>query len=628
MTKPRLSAAGAKSNNYEAALHRRAAAHLEAIMNTDPPESAHEAEELYLEHVASLDKGHQEAVETLCREHPRLEAHLRLVHADFVRAEDWIRVESAEGRSENRSELSPGTRIGDFRLVEPLGRGGQGEVWRAEQVTLAREVALKVLPPIPMHEPDSGEHADLRRAHRGGARSLAEARILASLDHPGIVKIHQIESTPEHLFICLELLDGPTFDSLVKTHGPMSASEAASVGVSLCRALAEIHSNGLLHLDVKPSNAMRTTNGRVVLLDFGLSSRTTEPESSDFADRYLVGPSPGGTPLFMSPEQAGEDGEISACSDLYSLGVLLYWLVSGTYPVEAKSEVALRFAITQGEVTPLVDRCSTVPDEFVSIVERAMQLQPKARFASAGEMEQALRKFLHGGGDPAETRDAASSFLSRALGGALLFGTLFVSSWWFYGWTRRAPEVVARFYKESGDGPIELTEQVQLRLEDRVYLELVIEEPLYVYVFNQDSEGRVRQLVPHEDTRDQAAPFLPGTHRLPQSDDALGTWEVTEAADDEHLLVIASRERSAWGEKLVECFPCPEQIQDTGTRPMGVRDLSQGQLEELAKAMQRGLGKEHANVVLSKAPDEWLKTIAEEHVSGGEYVRHIVVPQP
>ena len=313
-------------------------------MNTDSPKDANEAEELYLDRVARLEAGQEEALEALCQEQPHLDAALRELHTDFIRAEGLIRGEGAESRDSSPTQLEPGTRVGDFRLIEPLGRGGQGEVWRAEQVSLAREVALKVLPPITSSDVESDETIDPRRT-RGGARSLAEARILASLDHPCIVRIHQIESTPAHLFICLELLDGLTFDRWVKERGRLSASEAASVGSSLCSALAEIHANGLLHLDVKPSNAMRASNGRVVLLDFGLSSRTEESDASS----KLKGPSPGGTPLFMSPEQASDSDQIDARSDLYSLGVLLYWLVSGNYPIEASSPAALRFAITQGK---------------------------------------------------------------------------------------------------------------------------------------------------------------------------------------------------------------------------------------------------------------------------------------
>ncbi|MCE9593102.1 MAG: serine/threonine protein kinase [Planctomycetes bacterium] len=263
-------------------------------------------------------------------------------------------------------------KVEGFEIREEIGRGSYARVWSALDRKLGREVALKVV----------DDERPLSLASR--ERFLAEARVLASLDHANIVRVHSVGDFEGRLYICLERVLGKTLADIVRESGPLSAGEAAQIGVDLCRALAALHQKGLVHRDLKPSNVMRATGGRVVLLDFG------------FARSASDGPgSPGGTPRFMAPEQFDVAREAGPKADLYALGVMLYWLVSDRYPHEAGDFESLRAAVLAGRTVPLADRVPAIPTAYVKLVERA--LAPEAsRFASAGEMERALRAFLAG----------------------------------------------------------------------------------------------------------------------------------------------------------------------------------------------------------------------------------------
>ncbi len=270
-----------------------------------------------------------------------------------------------------------------YELREELGRGSYARVWLALDRTLGREVALKLIDddrPLSLHSRE---------------RFLAEARVLAALDHPNIVRVHSVGESDGRLFICLERVVGKTLSEVVAQNGPSSPREAAQIGIDLCRALAELHQKGLVHRDLKPSNVMRATGGRIVLLDFGFAR--------SHADRTASG----GTPRFMAPEQFDARGEVGPRSDLYALGVMLYWLVTNRYPHEAESFESLREAVLAGAHVPLTDRLPTVPAKFAAIVERALA-PANTRFESAGAFERALRDFLASSNDAVAPRENES----------------------------------------------------------------------------------------------------------------------------------------------------------------------------------------------------------------------------
>jgi predicted ATPase len=264
-----------------------------------------------------------------------------------------------------------GTTWGPLFLVEKIGEGSYGEVYRAHNPALQVDVALKLWYP--------------RWTFEGGADAfLNEARTLARISHPNVLRVLGVARHDDRVGMWTELLRGETLEELIVSRGHHGAAEAALVGAELCRALAAVHGAGIVHRDLKTRNVMRVEGGRIVLMDFG---------SVTGADASAEGPFVVGTPLAMAPEQLRGEA-VGPAADLYALGALLYRLVSGHYPVEASSMDELIERHGRRERTPLRDRCPDLAAEFVAIVERALAPDPSERFPSAGAFEQALLGFV------------------------------------------------------------------------------------------------------------------------------------------------------------------------------------------------------------------------------------------
>jgi TolB-like protein/tetratricopeptide (TPR) repeat protein len=278
--------------------------------------------------------------------------------------------ETGASHSRDQAERPPTLPIpawGRLQLRERLGEGSFGEVYRAFDPQLEREVAVKLL------------HVGKPKAM---SRVLAEARALARVRHPNVVVVHDAEAHDGRVGLCMEFIRGQTLASLLKAHGKLGATEATSIGQALCRALAAVHNQGLLHRDIKAHNVMREEGGRVVLMDFGTGQR-----------RELAGQGQvrlAGTPLYLAPEVLA-GGHATVQSDIYSLGVLLYHLVTNSYPVEATSLDELAQLHKERRVTHLHDRRPDLSEAFVQIVERALEHDAAKRYASAGEMQAALQ---------------------------------------------------------------------------------------------------------------------------------------------------------------------------------------------------------------------------------------------
>jgi serine/threonine protein kinase len=255
-------------------------------------------------------------------------------------------------------------RWGRFRILEKLGEGGYGEVYRAHDMQLDREVALKLVKPS-------------RSSPSTTARLLDEARMLARVRHPNVATVYGAEEHDDRSGLWMELIRGVTLEQLLRSHGPMSAGEAAVVGQDLCRALAAVHAAGLIHRDVKTTNVMRETGGRIVLMDFGTGAYRGRQ-----AGRHLEG-----TPPYVAPEvYAGAAATV--LSDIYSLGVLLFRLVSGAYPCDVGSLGAGLEG--RGRCVPLRELREDLPDAFTAVVEHMLLADPSARARSAGAVRAAL----------------------------------------------------------------------------------------------------------------------------------------------------------------------------------------------------------------------------------------------
>jgi TolB-like protein/Flp pilus assembly protein TadD len=260
---------------------------------------------------------------------------------------------------------------GHLEIRSMLGVGGFGVGYQAWDPQLASEVALKVL---------TSETAE------AGATVIQEARLLARVRHPNVVSIFGADRSAGQVGLWMELVRGRTLKQLVKQQGVFGAREAALVGLDLTRALAAVHRAGLVHRDVKPHNVMRDDSGRIVLMDFGAGIELNEP--SHASQRKYVG-----TPLYMAPELFGRH-QPSTQTDLYSLGVLLYHLVTGGYPIEGPSVDAVELQHVRGQRRRLRDARPDLPTEFVRIVEQAIDPDPHRRYESAGAMEADLARFV------------------------------------------------------------------------------------------------------------------------------------------------------------------------------------------------------------------------------------------
>ncbi len=262
--------------------------------------------------------------------------------------------------------------LGSYRLIDRLGAGGMGEVWRAEDTRLLREVAIKILSERIANDPE------------WKARFLREARTIAQMNHPNIATIFSIEQEAEKLFIVMELVEGESL-ATVLARGPLPPKEAVNIIRQVAEALAEAHEKGVVHRDVKPDNIIVGKRG-VKVLDFGIAKQVVSTgDAPTLTQAGLIV----GTPFYMSPEQAlGRPVDVR--SDLFSLGVLLYEAVTGKRPFEGESVTETMMNIIMQEPGDLAFVAPAAPASLVEVVNRALQKKPERRFGSAGEMVDAL----------------------------------------------------------------------------------------------------------------------------------------------------------------------------------------------------------------------------------------------
>jgi predicted Ser/Thr protein kinase len=259
---------------------------------------------------------------------------------------------------------------GDLRLLSELGHGGFGRVYRAWDEKLAREVALKVIKPR-----DAEQRASV----------LMEGQMLARVSHRNVVNVFRAQQIDDEVGLTMELIKGRHLAHVVEQNGPMGAEEASVIGISLSQALAAVHGAGLLHRDVKAHNVMRESGGRIVLMDFGAGRHVSESRVSDLS----------GTPLYLAPELFGGH-PASPASDLYSLGVLLFYLVTRKHPVEGRTLTEIMTRHNSGVRALLSDLRPDLPGRFVHVVQRALAPAPEERPRSAGAMMSELMEAMPG----------------------------------------------------------------------------------------------------------------------------------------------------------------------------------------------------------------------------------------
>jgi len=260
-------------------------------------------------------------------------------------------------------------RWGHLQLVRKVGEGSYGEVFHARDTWLDHPVALKLLRP---------ELTD----RVAPTKLLDEARVLVKVRHPNVVAVHGADLHQSRVGFWMEFVQGQRLDDIVAFQGLLSAEEAAEIGQMLCGALAAVHDAGLVHRDVKAQNVIREPKGRVVLMDFGAGQLMAD----------IVGGAGAGTPLYLAPEMF-RDAPASVQTDIYALGVLLYYLVTASYPVPAKSIEELEQAHEAGRQRPLLVARPGLPRGFVNVVETMLKVDPAERYLTANDALAGLRRF-------------------------------------------------------------------------------------------------------------------------------------------------------------------------------------------------------------------------------------------
>jgi serine/threonine-protein kinase len=266
--------------------------------------------------------------------------------------------------------------IGDrYKVRSELGRGGMGVVFRASDLELDEEVALKVMLP--------GAFA---QATEGVAKLKHEVRLARRISHPNVVRVHDLVESDGLRCLSMEYVPGMTLLKLLRQHGRLALAPGLQIAKQLCRGLAAVHAEGIVHRDLKPQNIMVLPNGVVKLMDFGVSSGRQGSQAGE--DRIVIG-----TPAYMSPEQCRGE-ELDVHSDLYSLGIVLWEMFVGRIPFSASSAGAM----IQQQLTvmppPLHELRAEVPPELDRIVTACLAKLPLHRPASAAVVYQSLREIL------------------------------------------------------------------------------------------------------------------------------------------------------------------------------------------------------------------------------------------
>ena len=271
--------------------------------------------------------------------------------------------------------LAPGAHLGHYEIVAALGAGGMGQVYRARDKRLGRDVALKVLPGS-----TAGEKERLARFER-------EARMVAALNHPNIITLHSVEEADGVHFITMELVEGQSLDHRIPMGG-MPPGPLAEMAIAISDALAAAHEKGIIHRDLKPGNVMMSNDGRLKVLDFGLAKETRAADPSDptlsWAGRTGAGVMVG-TPAYMSPEQiAGRN--LDARADIFSLGVMLYEMATGVRPFQGDSSAELASAILRDTPPVVTEVRSGLPEGLARIIRRCLEKDPQNRIQTARDV--------------------------------------------------------------------------------------------------------------------------------------------------------------------------------------------------------------------------------------------------
>ena len=359
--------------------------------------------------------------------------------------------------------LTSGTKLGPYEIQSPLGAGGMGEVYRATDTKLGRDVALKVLPADMAHDPDRL------------ARFRREAKALAQLDHPNIVTIHSVEESDGIHFLTMQLVEGQPLDRLIPAGG-FPVEQIVEIAGALADALAAAHEKGIVHRDLKPANVMVSTEGRVKVLDFGLAKDIRAANLSDATmtsdSRTEIGVVMG-TPAYMSPEQTS-GRPLDHRTDIFSLGVVLHEMATGRRPFEGSSSAELVSAILRDTAPSVTDMRPDLPSDLARIVRRCLEKDPRHRVQTARDVGNEFRDLAR---QTSQKVTPAKTSGARTVAAADSSSTRADEGFWI---------AVLPFKGASGDADIEglaegLTEDVTTGLSRFPYLQVIAHNSTMAY---------------------------------------------------------------------------------------------------------------------------------------------------
>lgn len=530
---------------------------------------------------------------------------------------DLIHALKAIDHVASKSDRMPDT-WGRATITSELGRGTFGTVYAAHDPDLGIDIALKVV-----RTPGVDRSARI-------AAALNEAKLLARLSHPNIVRVFWAEAKGHEVGVAMELVQGRTLRDMLRQRGAMSTAEVTDIGIDLCRALDAVHSANLLHGDIKASNVMRTPAARTVLMDFGVG-QDLERDDARIASRA-------GTPHYLAPElYRGE--ERSRQSDLYSLGVLLFHLATNQYPIDAREASDVdRHHSSRRPTRRLADLRSDLPRAFVEVVDRATAPDPADRFASAAAFEAALQRTRRTGRGtrPLWSWPAAAAVTASAL----MMGLGYLAS------TRPRPaaepapvqaatpivpatpsdsyEIDVALYRHEKRSAVRLTSGSRVSPNDELSLRIAASTPVYAYVVNEDDRGTSFLLFPLPDQQ-LKNPLPPGTrHELPGvvGRDSV-RWQVSTTGGREHFLIFISREPPT---------PALERVFASLPRPvLGAPVLASPTSPELVTQLRGvgGLAKVPTNLASHRLAEEFAVPLPEgKETARGVWVRQLTLENP
>jgi serine/threonine protein kinase len=371
-----------------------------------------EVQELFLAALKVPAAERRAFLDERCHQDEWLQHEVESLLAEDARGSEFLRSGGVAARpAEVRLVLAAGTRVGPYEISEMIDAGGMGEVYRARDTKLRREVALKVLPESFVNDPERV------------ARFRREAQVVASLNHPHIAAIYGLEESGGMLALVMELVDGPTLAARI-TSGPLAIEEALRISGQIIDALEAAHERGIVHRDLKPGNVKITSDGAVKVLDFGLAKVLNQSSILD-SGSSLIATHEGmilGTAPYMSPEQA-RGPAVDRRTDIWAFGVMLYEMITGRRPFAGNSVAEVLASVVKDEPD-----LSRLPSGIAALVARCLTKDPRNRWGSMGDVRWALHE-LPKGPSTAVTPARRRQYLPWALAA---FVTLAATAIWLW----------------------------------------------------------------------------------------------------------------------------------------------------------------------------------------------------